>query len=79
MRKSEFERIVNKTFLDLEAKYGFKKTETIFRTRGVAVRYQNPTTEVVLNYEIGQGLARLVAGGIGGERIPNSRGSIFSA
>jgi hypothetical protein len=53
MRKSEFERIVNKTFLDLEAKYGFKKTETIFRTRGVAVSYQNPTTEVVLNYEIG--------------------------
>jgi len=53
MRKSEFERIVDKTFWGLEAKYGFKKTETAYHRGGVIVRFQNPTTEVVLNYEIG--------------------------
>ena len=53
MKKSEFERIVDKTFWDLEAKYGFKKIGTIYRRGGVIVRYQNPTTEVALNYDIG--------------------------
>jgi hypothetical protein len=53
MRKSEFERIVNKNFWGLEAKHGFKKTETEYHKGGVIVRYQNPTTEVVINYEIG--------------------------
>ena len=53
MKKAEFERIVNKTFWDLEAKHGFKKTETTYRRVGVIVRFQNPTTEVILNYDIG--------------------------
>ena len=53
MRKSEFERIVDKTFWSLEAKHGFKKTETTYHTGGVIVRFQNTTTEVVINYEIG--------------------------
>ena len=54
MKKSEFEKIVNKTFWGLETKYGFKKTETTFQPRGCLVRYQNTTTELVLNYEIGR-------------------------
>jgi hypothetical protein len=53
MRKSEFERIVSKTFWGLEAKHGFKKIGTTYHRGGVAVRFQNPTTEVILNYEIG--------------------------
>lgn len=53
MRKSEFERIVDKTFWGLENKHDFKKTETSYHTGGVTVRFQNPTTEVILNYEIG--------------------------
>jgi hypothetical protein len=53
MRKSDFERIVDKTFWGLEAKYGFTKTATTYHRGGVTVRYQNPTTEVILNYEIG--------------------------
>lgn len=54
MRKSQFEQIVSKTFWGLEAKHGFKKIETEYHRGGVAVRFQNPTTEVILNYEIGQ-------------------------
>jgi len=53
MRKSEFERIVDKTFWGLTNKYDFKKIETSYHTGGVAVCFQNPTTEVILNYEIG--------------------------
>lgn len=53
MRKSEFERIVSKTFWGLEAKHGFRKIETAYHRGGVAVRFQNSTTEVILNYEIG--------------------------
>jgi hypothetical protein len=53
MRKSEFERIVNKTFWGLEAIHGFKNTETAYHRGGVIVRFQNPTTEVIVNYEIG--------------------------
>lgn len=53
MRKSEFERIVNKTFWGLETKYGFKNIETAYHRGGVAVRFRNATTEVILNYEIG--------------------------
>jgi len=53
MRKSEFERIVDKTFWGLEAKHDFTKTETAYHRGGVTVRYQNPTTEVILTYEIG--------------------------
>ena len=53
MKKSEFERIVDKTFWDLEAKHAFKKTETTYRSGGVIVHFQNPTTELTLNYDIG--------------------------
>ena len=54
MKKSEFEKIIDKTFWGLETKYGFKKTETTFQPRGCLVRYQNTTTELALNYEIGR-------------------------
>lgn len=53
MKKSEFERMVEKAFWGLEAKYGFKKTEIKYAEHSVTVQYLNPTTEVVINYEIG--------------------------
>jgi hypothetical protein len=53
MKKSIFERMVEKAFSGLEARVGFKKTETKFENRSVIVRYQNATTEIILNYEIG--------------------------
>ncbi|MGA2504005.1 MAG: hypothetical protein ABSG01_07930 [Anaerolineales bacterium] len=53
MKKSVFERMVEKAFSGLEARYGFKKTETKFEDRSVIVRYQNTTTEIIVNYEIG--------------------------
>ena len=53
MKKSAFEGMVEKAFLGLEARYGFKKTGTKYENRGVVVRFQNATTEIVLNYEIG--------------------------
>jgi len=53
MKKSVFERMVEKSFWGLEARYGFKKTETKFGNRSVIVRFQNTTTEITLNYEIG--------------------------
>ena len=53
MRKSEFEQIVNKSFRSVENKYDFKMTETTYHRGGVFVRFQNPTTEIHLNYEIG--------------------------
>ena len=53
MKKSNFERMVEKAFWGLEARYGFKKTETKFENRSVTVRFQNTTTEILLNYEIG--------------------------
>jgi hypothetical protein len=53
MKKSAFERMVEKAFWGLESKYGFKKTETKFESHSVTVRFQNATTEVLLNYEIG--------------------------
>jgi hypothetical protein len=53
MKKSKFESTVEKAFWGLEAKYGFKKTETKFEKRAVTVRFQNTTTDVLLNYEIG--------------------------
>jgi hypothetical protein len=54
MKKSEFEKIIDKTFWGLETKYGFKKTETAFQPHGCLVRYQNTTTQLALNYEIGR-------------------------
>ena len=53
MRKSTFERMVEKAFWGLEARHGFKKTDTKFENRSVTVRFQNATTEILLNYEIG--------------------------
>ncbi len=53
MKKSKFESMVEKAFWGLEAKYGFKKIETKFENRSVTVRFQNATTEILLNYEIG--------------------------
>lgn len=53
MRKSVFEGIVDKAFRDLETSYGFKKTETKYIDRGVIVQFKNTTTEVLLNYELG--------------------------
>jgi len=54
MKKANFERLIAKTFLSLETKYGFKKTKTDYHSGGVIVTFQNPTTEVILNYEIGE-------------------------
>ena len=54
MKKSGFEQIVDKSLWSLEAKYGFKKVDTKFHQHGCTVRFQNTTTEVVLNYEIGE-------------------------
>lgn len=54
MKKSEFSRVARKSFLTLENKYRFKKTAVDFHQGGVIVTYQNETTEVCLNYEIGE-------------------------
>jgi hypothetical protein len=53
MKKSAFESMVEKAFLSLEARFGFKKIETKYEHRAVIVRFQNTTTEILLNYEIG--------------------------
>ncbi len=53
MKKSEFEKIIDRTFRGLETKYGFKKIETTYQKRGCVVRFQNATTELGLTYEIG--------------------------
>lgn len=52
MKKSEFERLVEKAFLEFESHHGFKKTETKFHKHGCTVRFENATTLVVLNYDI---------------------------
>ena len=53
MKKTEFENMVDKAFWGLEAKYGFKKTETSYVERTCTVQFKNATTEVLLNYELG--------------------------
>jgi hypothetical protein len=53
MKKTEFENMVDKAFWGLEAKYGFKKTETRFVDRTCTVQFKNATTEILLNYELG--------------------------
>ena len=53
MKKSEFERIVTKTFRGLESRYGFKKGETVYSRNGCTVQYLNTTTDVTLHYDIG--------------------------
>jgi hypothetical protein len=53
MKKTEFENMVDKAFWGLEAKYGFKKTETSYVDRTCTVQFKNATTEILLNYELG--------------------------
>ncbi|MGB8212561.1 MAG: hypothetical protein WCE68_03280 [Anaerolineales bacterium] len=53
MKKTEFETMVDKAFWGLEAKYGFKKTETHFVNRTCTVQFKNATTDILLNYELG--------------------------
>jgi hypothetical protein len=53
MKKSQFETMVDKAFWGLESKHGFKKAETAFQKHGCVIRFQNATTEVDLNYDIG--------------------------
>ena len=38
--------------MELETKFGFKRTETKFHKHGCKVRFQNATTLVILNYDI---------------------------
>ena len=52
MKKSEFERLVDKTFWELETRFGCKRAETKFHKHGCRVRFENTTTLVTLNYEI---------------------------
>jgi hypothetical protein len=52
MKKSEFERLVDKAFFELETRHGLKKTDTAFHKHGCVVRFKNTTTQVTLNYEI---------------------------
>jgi len=53
MKKTEFEIMVDKAFWGLESKYGFKKTKTSFVDRSCTIQFQNATTEILLNYELG--------------------------
>jgi hypothetical protein len=54
MKKIVFENTVDEAFWGLESKFGFKKVETKYVDRSVAIRFQNATTEVCLNYVIGE-------------------------
>ena len=53
MKKTEFETMIEKAFWGLEAKYGFKKTDTSFVGRSCTIQFRNATTEVIVNYELG--------------------------
>ena len=53
MKKTAFESMVDKAFWGLEAKYGFKKTATNYVNRTCTVQFQNATTDVLLNCELG--------------------------
>ena len=53
MKKSEFERIVAKTFRGLESRHGFKKGETTFSKNSCAMQYLNTTTDITIRYELG--------------------------
>jgi hypothetical protein len=54
MKKSEFERIIDKVFLGFGGRYGFRGGETKFAPDGCTVSFRNDTTEVELNYRIGE-------------------------
>lgn len=53
MKKSEFERIVTRTFRGLETQHGFKRGEAEYTPKNCAMHFTNPTTDVTLHYEIG--------------------------
>jgi hypothetical protein len=53
MKKTEFEKMIDKAFWGLEAKYGFKKNKTSYVDRTCTVQFQNATTEIIVNYELG--------------------------
>ena len=53
MKKSEFERIVTKTFRGLESKHGFKRGEIVFSKNSCAMQYMNATTDITVHYELG--------------------------
>jgi len=53
MKKSEFERIVIRTFRSLETQHGFKKGKAEYSQKNCEVHFQNTTTEVTLHYELG--------------------------
>jgi hypothetical protein len=54
MKKSEFEVIIDKVFRGLEGKYGFKRGDTVFERDGCTAQFLNSTTELCLNYKIGE-------------------------
>jgi hypothetical protein len=54
MKKSVFNTMVDNAFLDLQARYGFKKAETKYAKGSAEIRFQNSTTELLLNYRIGE-------------------------
>jgi len=53
MKKSEFERIVTRTFRNLETRHGFKKGEVTYSKKNCTMHFLNTTTDVTLHYEIG--------------------------
>ena len=53
MKKSEFERIVTKTFRGLESRHGFKKGDVVFSKNSCAMQYHNATTDITVHYELG--------------------------
>ena len=54
MKKANFERLIDKTFSRLGTKFDFKKVKTNYHSGGAEVVFQNKTTEVIVNYEIGE-------------------------
>jgi hypothetical protein len=53
MKRTTFESLLDKAFYGLEAQYGFKKIEAKLTDHGAAIRYRNTTTELCLNYDLG--------------------------
>lgn len=54
MRKSEFERILSKIFLDLEGRHGFKRGTPVYDRTGCTVQLTSPACVVTLHYTIGE-------------------------
>lgn len=53
MKKSDFERIVIRTFRTLETQHGFKQGEAEYSQKNCEIHFLNATTDVTLHYEIG--------------------------